>query len=66
MKKHKKHIWLPLAILIYAIVMGFVMIERSGVTREFWIMTCVEVVFIVVLYFILRGQDRRRDRDEIR
>ena len=66
MKKHNKHIWLPLAILIYAIVMGYVMIERNGVTREFWIMTGVEVVFIVVLWFVLRWQDRRRDHDNNR
>ena len=66
MKKHKKHIWLPLAILIYAVVMGYVMIDRNGVTREFWLMTGVEAVFIVVLWFVLRWQDRRRDRDDNR
>lgn len=66
MKKHKKHIWLPLAILIYAVVMGYVMISRDGVTREFWIMTAVELAFVAGLYFVLRWQDRRRDGDGMR
>ncbi len=64
MKKRKKSFYLPLAVLIYAVVMGYVMIKRNGVTREFWIMTVVEVVFAGLLYVVLRWQEKRRDRYE--
>ncbi len=61
--KNKKHIILPLALAIYAIVMaviGYPHYRRSGNLNEFWIIISVCLALAVLLHLVLKRRDNNR------
>lgn len=56
--KYKKHIYLPVAIFIYAIVMTVVSYKQNGVwTKEMSVLLLVETAITILLYFLLKKRD---------
>ena len=58
----KKHIWLPAALLLYSIAVGWFSWRRhGGPTEGFWTVAAIEAVVIVALFFLLRAKGKRRE-----
>lgn len=65
-KKSKKHIYLPLALALYATVMAVIGYPKSKAMNEsmqqFWITYAASIVLSVVLHFILKRREKNRDK----
>lgn len=64
-RKSKKHIYLPVALVIYSSVMAFIGYPRYKAMdelKEFWIIYGASLVLSVVLHFVLKGREKRRDK----
>ncbi len=62
--KNKKHIFLPLALAIYAIVMaviGYPNYKESGNLKEFWIIIGVCLALAILLHFVLKRREKNRE-----
>lgn len=62
MAKPKRHIMLPLALLLYAVVMSvWGWYHNPDIRPDFWWICSIQLAVIVVLFFLLRYLDRKRD-----
>ena len=65
-KKSKKHIYLPLALALYATVMAVIGYPKSKAMNEsmqqFWITYAASIALSVVLHFILKRREKNRDK----
>ncbi len=64
-KKSKKHIYLPLALALYATVMaviGYPKAEAKGELTQFWIVYGVTLVLAVIIHFLYKRRERNRDK----
>lgn len=63
--KNKKHIFLPLILAIYAVVMaiiGYPNYKQSGNLSEFWIIIGVCLALAVLLHFVLKRRVKSRKK----
>ncbi|MPM18497.1 hypothetical protein SDC9_64908 [bioreactor metagenome] len=63
--KNKRHIFLPLALAIYAIAMaviGYPNYKQSGNLKEFWIIIGVCLAMAVLLHFVLKRREKNREK----
>lgn len=63
--KNKRHIFLPLALAIYAIAMaviGYPNYKQSGNLKEFWIIVGVCLAMAVLLHFVLKRREKNREK----
>lgn len=61
--KYKKHIYLPIAIFVYSIVMAIVSYKQNGAwTKEMSIMLLVETGIVVLLFFLLKRRDDKLNK----
>lgn len=64
-KKFKRHILIPLLLLIYVVIMvimAFPNYQESGNWNEFSIILVISLLLIVLLYFIYKRKDKLRDK----
>ena len=63
--KNKRHIFLPLALAMYAIAMaviGYPNYKQSGNLKEFWIIIGVCLAMAVLLHFVLKRREKNREK----
>lgn len=63
--KNKRHIFLPLALAVYAIAMaviGYPNYKQSGNLKEFWIIVGVCLAMAVLLHFVLKRREKNREK----
>lgn len=61
--KYKKHILLPGAILIYAIIMSFMSYKQYGHwTNQNTIILLIEIAIIVILFMLLKKRYNDRNK----
>lgn len=63
--KLKRHIVLPAALIIYAIAMaiiGYTNYRQSGNMSEFWLIIGASLAVSVLLYFVLKRRENRREK----
>ena len=63
MKKYPKYIVMPTALLIYFIAMTIygMKMNQWKLQDNFWLICIIEIVIIVVLYFALKYQYKKRN-----
>ena len=64
-KKSKKHIYLPLALALYATVMaviGYPKAEANGELKQFWLVYGGTLVLAVIIHFLYKRRERNRDK----
>ncbi len=65
-KRSKKHIYLPLALALYAIVMAIIGYPRFKETEEsmtqFWGVLIGSLVLSLILHLILKRREKNRDK----
>lgn len=64
-EKIKKHILFPLVLIIYVAVMAVISYpkyEKSGNWKEFLIILGLCILIAILLYFVLKRQQRVRDK----
>lgn len=62
--KGKKHIFMPLAFLIYLLIMAIIAYpsyKTSGNWGEFFVILGVSLLSIVLLFFILKRKQKKKD-----
>ena len=64
MKKFKKSIWMPLALLIYTTAMAAYFLPKNSEisTTEKWVTFGASYVIIGVLWYVLRLKERRLEK----
>lgn len=66
--RNKKHIWLPLCLLLYLGVMAYIGRDALNVEQlrlKYFLTIAAEIAIIIALYFFLKWRARlRREREE--
>ena len=60
--KWPKYKTMPIALLIYFVAMAVYGIVHNGgkLPPDFWLISCIELVILVALFFLLRYQYKRK------
>ncbi|WP_455674031.1 hypothetical protein [Phocaeicola sp.] len=68
MRKYKKSTWLPVALLIYVTVMAAYFLPRNTEISdtEKYITIGVSYLIIILLWIVLRKQEKRREQEKQR
>ena len=64
-RKFKRHILIPLILLVYVaimVVMALPKYQKSGNWSEFAIILAVSLILIVVIYFVYKRKEKLRDK----
>ena len=64
-KKSKKHIYLPLALALYATVMaviGYPKAKKMGELTQFWFVYGATLVLAVIIHFLYKRREQNRDK----
>ena len=64
-RKFKRHLFIPLLLLVYVaimVVMAIPKYQESGNWNEFTLILAVSLLLIVVLYFIYKRKEKLREK----